>query len=404
MKKGFTLVELLAVIVILGIILAVAIPKIINIVENARESAYKSNEKMLRKAAHNYLAANNVAAPTDISHAIVIKLIDLASNNYINTIFDLKDKAVVCEGYVIVSLTSDSNLEYNPYLKCGSNYTTIWYNDDFLNDTKLLVADILVVAGGGSGGAGSNHNPGGGGGAGGYRFLNSYFVRASSSVDVVVGAGGNNSNGSNSLFGSLIASGGGKGGNSGTNGNNGGSGGGAGGFYIAQDMFGGIGNVPSISPNQGNNGGNGIFAGYRASGGGGGISEPGQTGTEFLGGNGGAGVANDITGGLVYYAGGGGGSIHGFQNGRGIGGIGGGGSGGIIGQNGENGTINTGGGGGGASGLAGLIGGSGGSGIVVVRYHGPQKATGGTITSVGAYTIHSFTTIGSFTLDVFNLN
>jgi hypothetical protein len=38
---------------------------------------------------------------------------------------------------------------------------------------------------------------------------------------------------------------------------------------------------------------------------------------------------------------------------------------------------------------------SGGSGIVIVRYLGPPRATGGTITQSGGYTIHTFTTSGN---------
>jgi hypothetical protein len=53
-----------------------------------------------------------------------------------------------------------------------------------------------------------------------------------------------------------------------------------------------------------------------------------------------------------------------------------------------------GGGGGGASG-SGQAGSNGGSGIVIVRYLGPPRATGGTITQSGGYTIHTFTTSGN---------
>jgi hypothetical protein len=34
---------------------------------------------------------------------------------------------------------------------------------------------------------------------------------------------------------------------------------------------------------------------------------------------------------------------------------------------------------------------------VIVRYAGVQKGTGGTVTSAGGYTIHTFTTSGTFT-------
>ena len=48
-KKGFTLVELLAVIVILAIILAIAVPTISTLISNQRKSAYAAGVKMMIK-------------------------------------------------------------------------------------------------------------------------------------------------------------------------------------------------------------------------------------------------------------------------------------------------------------------------------------------------------------------
>lgn len=48
-KKGFTLVELLAVIVILAIILAIAVPSITKLIENQRKSAFESSIKLIIK-------------------------------------------------------------------------------------------------------------------------------------------------------------------------------------------------------------------------------------------------------------------------------------------------------------------------------------------------------------------
>jgi type IV pilus assembly protein PilA len=46
-KKGFTLVELLAVIVILAIILAIAVPSISGMITNAKKSAFEDDVKMI---------------------------------------------------------------------------------------------------------------------------------------------------------------------------------------------------------------------------------------------------------------------------------------------------------------------------------------------------------------------
>jgi hypothetical protein len=40
---------------------------------------------------------------------------------------------------------------------------------------------------------------------------------------------------------------------------------------------------------------------------------------------------------------------------------------------------------------------SGGSGVVILRYSGAQRGTGGTVTSAGGNTIHTFLTSGTYT-------
>lgn len=50
-KQGFTLVELLAVIVVLGIILVIAIPNIQQIITNARKEAYERQKEFIADAA-----------------------------------------------------------------------------------------------------------------------------------------------------------------------------------------------------------------------------------------------------------------------------------------------------------------------------------------------------------------
>ena len=64
-QKGLTLVELLAVIVILGIIAAIAVPAIANIIDNSRKDAHVANAEALYDAARLAIVAENISASED---------------------------------------------------------------------------------------------------------------------------------------------------------------------------------------------------------------------------------------------------------------------------------------------------------------------------------------------------
>ena len=105
-----------------------------------------------------------------------------------------------------------------------------------------------------------------------------------------------------------------------------------------------------------------------------------------------------------WFAGGGGGSFYNINvQDRNNGGLGGGGRGGYNGGDPDpyNGQVNTGGGGGGAerNSSSDGTGGDGGSGVVIIRYKGSQKASGGdSIFNYRGFTVHVFTSSGTFTV------
>ena len=244
----------------------------------------------------------------------------------------------------------------------------------------------LLIVGGGGGGGGSvvGYGGGGGGGSGGLLYYSSYPVSAGTKYTITVGAGGtgqnaspgaNGSNGNNSVFGSIVAFGGGGGsyGNGDGTANNGGSGGGGG--YRGYNT---VANGGTGVAGQGNNGG-GVLSISASGGGGGGAGGVGQSNTGAgagVGGVGGVGLTYAITGSSITYAAGG-------QGGNGAS---------------VPGSANTGNGGAGTYANSNSnTGYAGGSGIIIIAYQGPQRGVGGTVdtTSRPGYTLHKFTTTGT---------
>ena len=246
--------------------------------------------------------------------------------------------------------------------------------------TGVTEVHVLVVGGGGGGGDLDSHYGGGGAGGVAHNFgQDAYPVTPGETIDVTVGAGGvEREDGDDSLFGDILAHGGGIGG---SHGNDGGSGGGMGGSGAGSNPPGGEATQPGTNPDPfidlGSDGGTDYSSsggGDQAGGGGGGATERGGD-SEDQGPSGDGGDGVDLSAYLGtdlgedgWFAGGGGGSgaeTHGADGGMGGGGDGSSGSDGGP----EDAMPNTGGGGGGTAWDGDYLpGGNGGSGIVVVEY------------------------------------
>ena len=138
-KKGFTLIELISVIVILSIIIMLIIPTIINNISDKKEDAYQKNIDIILSAARGYVTDYDIETPASIS------LDELCGTYFECPIINPKDNEEL-EGYVVVDdernyyftnglITLDVDLN-------GGN-TTQEFDDSYLPYTKIDLKDPI---------------------------------------------------------------------------------------------------------------------------------------------------------------------------------------------------------------------------------------------------------------------
>ena len=76
-QRGFTLIELMIVVAIIGILAAIAIPKFTSMLEKSREGATKGNLGAIRSAIAIYYGDREGVWPTTINHMNVGELFDV---------------------------------------------------------------------------------------------------------------------------------------------------------------------------------------------------------------------------------------------------------------------------------------------------------------------------------------
>ncbi|MBE6149848.1 MAG: prepilin-type N-terminal cleavage/methylation domain-containing protein [Firmicutes bacterium] len=82
-KKGFTLTELLAVIIIIGVILLIALPKILGLISNESENISKTMEDVILKAGELYVHDNSDNFPEAEGNLYCVPFDTLIENDYL---------------------------------------------------------------------------------------------------------------------------------------------------------------------------------------------------------------------------------------------------------------------------------------------------------------------------------
>ena len=142
-KKGFTLVELLATITILGILLGIAIPSVMGYMNRGKETYYHSLEDSVLNSARDYLIDYRSLYPREIGSTISINGDELINNKYITDIDDEDGKK--CDATVIVEKIDKDEYDYHVCLKCGDNYSSSDESCDMIGNSGTTRNYVIEV-------------------------------------------------------------------------------------------------------------------------------------------------------------------------------------------------------------------------------------------------------------------
>ncbi len=133
-KKAFTLIELLAVIVILAIILGITIVSMTGVLKGAKSNSFEATQKALKIAAKTFISEHSDQCVQNVDD-VYICTSDLIKDNYINKINNIEGSNDECIGYVkAIKGNSALNEDYyilKTYLKCGENEYTDGLNENY---------------------------------------------------------------------------------------------------------------------------------------------------------------------------------------------------------------------------------------------------------------------------------
>ena len=123
-KRGFTVVELLVVLVILGILITLAYISVSKYLNQARSTTYEDFEKNITSGVTNYLIDHTGSIPNE-GESLVVDVEKLVCEGYIDNLQDPRESSKTCnlESYAIVKRNNDTSsnmdIEYSACLVCA---------------------------------------------------------------------------------------------------------------------------------------------------------------------------------------------------------------------------------------------------------------------------------------------
>ena len=115
---GFTMIELLAVLVILGIIMVIAVPSVVSYLQGARSDYYDQLEESVKTVGQEYFSDHRSLMPRENGQIFSVNIQDLITEGYTTEILD-SDGNDTCTGNVYVKRLATADFEYHACIQCG---------------------------------------------------------------------------------------------------------------------------------------------------------------------------------------------------------------------------------------------------------------------------------------------
>ncbi len=113
-KKGFTLVELLAVIILLGLLTFVVYPSVIGLIKEAKEKSYQQQLSNLKESAIRYVSDHiNVLDEIETNGSYKISINELIANGYVRKTKDGKVYNPINNTEITGCFVVEDSTEYN---------------------------------------------------------------------------------------------------------------------------------------------------------------------------------------------------------------------------------------------------------------------------------------------------
>ncbi len=121
-KHGFTLVELICAIVILGLLITMSVIAVTKTIEKSKVDSKLAQEKLLNKACESYIYDNKDKAPKAIGDSVNIDLKTLKDKHYLTEyIKNSNNESCMNNSYIRVYKLNKREYTYLPYLYCGKD-------------------------------------------------------------------------------------------------------------------------------------------------------------------------------------------------------------------------------------------------------------------------------------------